>query len=153
MTDRDRLIELLNQTRGRYFFAGDDNLNLLADHLLANGVFILPEDLRATEDFSISAFIEAMQMYKEKDRYIKIPCEVGGTVYCLIQGFDNPLKATVNRITVQVSGVVISCSVLGYFGQSYMATDFGKTVFLTKEEAEKALATDTNVGNKKELGK
>ena len=42
MTDRDRLIELLNQTRGTYFFAGDDNLNLLADHLLANGVIVPP---------------------------------------------------------------------------------------------------------------
>ena len=67
------------------------------------------------------------------------PCKVGETVYCLIQGFENPLKATVNRITVQKDAVIISCSVLGYFGQSYMATDFGKTVFLTKEEAEKAL--------------
>ena len=70
---------------------------------------------------------------------IVAPCYIGQTVYCLIQGFENPLKATVNRITVKVDGVVISCSVLGYFGQSYMATDFGKTVFLTPEEAEKAL--------------
>ena len=67
------------------------------------------------------------------------PCKVGQTVYCLIQGFDNPLKANVKRIVIQESGVVISCSVLGYFGQSYMATDFGKTVFLTKEEAEEKL--------------
>ena len=72
------------------------------------------------------------------------PCKVGETVYCIIQGFENPLKATINRITVQISGVVLSCSVLGYFGESYMATDFGKTVFLTKEEAEEKL---------KELGK
>lgn len=79
-----------------------------------------------------------------KEQIIVPPCKVGETVYCLIQGFENPLKATVNRITVQISGVVLSCSVLGYFGQSYMVTDFGKTVFLTKEEAEKKL---------KELGK
>ena len=70
------------------------------------------------------------------------PCKVGDTVYCLIQGFENPLKATVNRITVQVSGVVISCSVFGYFGQSYMATDFGKTVFLTKSQAEEVLKNE-----------
>ena len=67
------------------------------------------------------------------------PCKVGETVYCLIQGFENPLKATVNRIAVQKDAVIISCSVLGYFGQSYMATDFGKTVFLTKEEAEEKM--------------
>ena len=67
------------------------------------------------------------------------PCKVGDVVYCLIQGFDNPLKANVKRIVIQESGVVLSCSVLGYFGQSYMATDFGKTVFLTEEEAEAKL--------------
>ncbi len=72
------------------------------------------------------------------------PCNAGETVYCLIQGFENPLKATVNRITVQKDAVIISCSVLGYFGQSYMATDFGKTVFLTKEEAEKVLNERNN---------
>ena len=78
-----------------------------------------------------------------KEQIIVLPCKVGETVYCLIQGFENPLKATANRITVQKDAVIISCSVLGYFGQSYMATDFGKTVFLTKEEAEKALEERT----------
>ncbi len=40
--DRERLIELLNQTRGTYFFAGDDNLQFLADYLLTNGVIVPP---------------------------------------------------------------------------------------------------------------
>lgn len=95
-----------------------------------------------TKKHNISASSVILEEYAEElvaNGAIVPPCKVGETVYCLIQGFENPLKATVNRITVQVSGVVISCSVLGYFGQSYMATDFGKTVFLTKEEAEAEL--------------
>ncbi len=75
-----------------------------------------------------------------EDGWIRPPCKVGDTVYCLIQGFEQPLKANVKKIVIQESGVVISCSIYGYFGQSFMATDFGKTAFLTREEAEKALA-------------
>lgn len=109
MQERDRLIELLEDTLHEWECdVQSETLSQIAEHLIENGVIVLP-------------------------------CKVGQTVYCLIQGFENPLKATVNRITAQVSGVVISCSVLGYFGESYMATDFGKTVFLTKEEAEEKL--------------
>lgn len=106
MTDRDRLIEILNN----WGTENNDGIcaESVADYLIENGV-ILP------------------------------PCKVGNVVYCLIQGFENPLKATIKRIVIQADGVIISCSVLGYFGQSYMATDFGKTIFLTKEEAERAL--------------
>ena len=91
------------------------------------------------EKYNSLEFAEHLAEHLLANGVIVPPCKVGETVYCLIQGFENPLKATVNRITVQVSGIVISCSVLGYFGQSYMATDFGKTVFLTKEEAEEKL--------------
>lgn len=106
MTDRDRLIELLNQTRGTYFFAGDDNLNLLADHLLSNGV-IVP------------------------------PCKVGDTVWHKEEGYlldSYKIKFIYNDMTASN----ISRDLL------FSVKDIGKTVFLTKEEAEEKL---------KELGK
>ena len=117
MTDKDRLIELLVD-----FNPYKDPIRQMADRMI----------------------IEKIADYLLANGVIVPPCKVGKTVYCLVQGFENPLKATVNRITVQASGVVISCSVLGYFGQSYMATDFGKTVFLTKEEAEEKLKEISN---------
>ena len=84
MTDRDRLIELLEDTLHEWECdVQAETLSQIAEHLIANGVFLLPEDLRGTEDFSVSAFIEAMQMHKEKDRYIKLPCKVGDKVYIL----------------------------------------------------------------------
>ena len=110
MTDRDRLIELVNKAKEEY-------ANDITDH--------------TETDYIVECLLN--------NDVIVPPCKVGDMVYCLIQGFENPLKATVNRITVQKDAVIISCSVLGYFGQSYMATDFGKTVFLTKEEAEEKL--------------
>ena len=120
MTDKDRLIELIKQ--------GVDQTpcNSNSDYD-CEGVKCKDCESKSITDHLLANGI------------IVPPCKVGKTVYCLVQGFENPLKATVNRITVQASGVVISCSVLGYFGQSYMATDFGKTVFLTKEEAEENL--------------
>ena len=80
---RDRLVELIFQGDEKCSeqdcrdckyhgkeFCGFEHI---ADHLIKNGVYLLPEDLKGTDDFSISAFIEAMQMYKEKDQYVKLP--------------------------------------------------------------------------------
>lgn len=110
MTGRDRLIEIVDKAKEEY-------ANDITDH--------------TETDYIVECLLN--------NGVIAPPCKVGDVVYCLIQGFENPLKATIKRIVIQTDGVVISCSVLGYFGQSYMATDFGKTVFLNKEEAEKAL--------------
>lgn len=119
MTDKDKLIKLIHEAEDEYM------VYEMAEQALANGVFKSREEYIA--DYLIANGV------------ILLPCKVGNVVYCLIQGFENPLKATIKRIVIQADGVIISCSVLGYFGQSYMATDFGKTIFLTKEEAERAL--------------
>jgi hypothetical protein len=169
MTDRDiqrdRLIEIIKYAEDNpektcpHYLEADcydcpydkgeecDHVARKADYLLANGVFILPEDLRGTEEFSISAFIEAMQMYKEKDRYIKPPCDIGQTVYT-IYGYSFKIQ----RIEVlEDRKIIFRCGNDGT--DDYMAFydfEIGTDVFLTKEEAENALVTDTNVGSKKE---
>ena len=119
MTDRDRLIELFKKIEYTPFPEMTIKSNL-------GNQFT---------DYALNHIVDEILA----NGVMVPPCKVGETVYCLIQGFENPLKAIVNRITVQKDAVIISCSVLGYFGQSYMATDFSKTVFLTKEEAEKEL--------------
>ena len=84
MTDRAKLIKLYEKAFKEWMNNTNGNPTVsefICDYLLANGVFLLPEDLRGTQDFSISAFIEAMQMYKEKDRYIKLPCKAGSEVF------------------------------------------------------------------------
>ena len=175
MSDRDRLIELFEQMdrnpeitcpkpndiefceKCQYNINGMlcKTLERKVDYLLANGVFILPEDLRGAEDFSISAFIEAMQMYKEKDRYIKPPCKVGDTVYYRNRSYHIELKkdtiyeAKVVRIVITSLGTSLIIQIRGEWGciqQSNVdcietpdVKDFDRTVFLTKEEAKKAL--------------
>lgn len=154
MTDRDRLIELLENCIEENVGVNDPNVSFevdyenIADHLLANGVFLLPEDLRGTEDFSISAFIEAMRMYKEKDQYIKSPCKVGNTVYCIVflpigcywcvqKGFVREIRITEENVSVNI----VDCENTKYANLNIIVpiADFGKTVFLTKEEAEQKL--------------
>ena len=156
MSDRDRLIELFNEiekdpaiTCPAYktdktckdckYTINESMCNHIereVDYLLANGVFILPEDLRGTEDFSISAFIEAMQMYKEKDRYIKPPCDIGQTVYTRY-GYSFKIE----KIEVlEDKKILFRCGNDGT--DDYMAFydfEIGTDVFLTKEEAEEML--------------
>ena len=95
---RDRLIELLIDTPniGMAPIASQ----MIADHLLANGV-IVP------------------------------PCKVGDTVYCL-----ETIGNTINDYVVQNVGITAT---QGGWGIERRFNDFGKTVFLTKEEAESKL--------------
>ena len=144
MTDRDRLIELLGlrlpinvrNVLGSYDTIGErtlavDEREKLADYLLANGV-IVP------------------------------PCKVGDVVYSFCDVFGAILPYVIQDFKVGFLGK--DRPNYWYWEATSHATetdelldeidfdldDIGKTVFLTKEEAEKALATDTNVGNKKE---
>jgi hypothetical protein len=142
MTERERLIEMLRQgqkehsercqaeiakmlsEKHHYNSATDRSQSLweaLADHLLANGV-IVP------------------------------PCKVGDTVYTM-----PPCWREKDGVSAyQITNLMISCSKKGIWTKKYRAMwfvngktvdaqmnfcidDIGKTVFLTKEEAEKAL--------------
>ena len=109
---RDRLIELLEKA---FEFYIDDPYCIpdegeFADHLLANGV-IVP------------------------------PCKVGDRVYSINIGDKKTLKIwiepngdRITQIKINRGGYHFKCW-WGYFHLS----DIGKTVFLTKEEAEQAL--------------
>ena len=59
------------------------------------------------------------------------PCKVGDTVYCL-DTIGNPI----NNYVVQNVGITAT---QGGWGIERSFDDFGKTVFLTKKEAKKAL--------------
>ena len=117
---RDSLTELLKEANDIVKRNGFDfNANVMADHLLANGV-IVP------------------------------PCKVGQTVYVPWEWFGNRGIATP---IVECIQIVRSKELCGFFidmksdevafndvyGFWKTFDDIGKTVFLTKEEAEKAL--------------
>lgn len=72
---------------------------------------------------------------EERDRLVKLPCKVGETVY-----YINPNENTINELVVYSFDI----RPLQHFACDYMGTrlnfnQFGKTVFLTKSEAEAKL--------------
>lgn len=88
--------------------------------------------------------------FKDKSRYIELPCKVGDTVYLPWKWKDTSGIAilTVERISITEAGQSIRTDFwsddedywLAYNCGVFKFDHIGKTVFLTKEEAEKALA-------------
>lgn len=133
MTDRNRLIELLKQAQDNYCDICAEDLgykdhepfeNYFADYLLANGV-IVP------------------------------PCKVGDTVWVNYEYYKReprtyPVKVYAYRFDTKKNNMRIcvegnfKISAYGgnythYYNGTFAWNSVGKTVFLTKEEAEKAL--------------
>lgn len=108
---RERLIELLDQNCG---YVQEQKAETLADYLLENGV-IVP------------------------------PCKVGDIVYQVTGNFISEFRVRCIEIGVssgQHSLIILHTELLSGIattGEVLWANDFGKTVFLTRKEAEKAL--------------
>lgn len=106
---RERLIELIKNAHRVAIWHNYDINEYIADALLAEGV-IVPT------------------------------CKVGDTVWWADAEFEELLKGEVVSFSLQKEGLWAYCRYNG--GLTYwhlVSEDFGKTVFLTKEEAEKAL--------------
>ena len=87
--------------------------------------------------------------FKDRSRFVELPCKVGDTVYSIYKG---DIEAhIVNRLEFCTVGNNSECQ--DYFGAAegidncdenfsfinFTKATFGKTVFLTREEAEQAL--------------
>ena len=88
------------------------------------------------DNFDIEGIEDFCRFSKPKSRYIELPCAVGDTVYikCHISGGAIPdfiVTETVTKIGLTVRGLLHE--------HSYDFNQLGKTVFLSREEAEKAL--------------
>jgi hypothetical protein len=123
---RDRLIELIRQAKKKTKGENCDiERNMIfADYLLANGVVVLP-------------------------------CKIGETLYDAREFFykaDAPDLYEMKSDDICVEKDSKSGEYRFIYDDAYVSYDeIGKTVFLTKEEAERALrksVTDTNVGDK-----
>jgi uncharacterized protein YqgQ len=114
MTDRERLIELMRKQFTELYKDGDWNFNEMlvgvADYLLENGV-IVP------------------------------PCKVGDIVYYIFEGEIRELTVISLSYTFSENIKHFNLHTTNYRGAvlSYEIKNIVKTVFLTKEEAEKAL--------------
>ena len=105
MTDRDRLIEILQDTLHEWECdVSIKTLTEIAEHLLANGV-IVP------------------------------PCKVGQIVWLVRDGKIE--ETTVEKIVLKDKGLYLKLLCNSFYETT--CRSIGKTVFLTREEAEKKL--------------
>ena len=112
MTDRERLIELIQNAVGgcaRHW------AEIIADHLLANGVIVPPCKVGQTV------------------WSVRTVCNIDGTE-C-----DEILEGKVHSISTDEKRTWMYMSYLGGLNYWHTFDDVGKTVFLAKEEAEQAL--------------
>ena len=142
---RDRLIELIEE------WDRQNEIESIADYLIANGVIVVDTAAVSVENRPLISqclgrpldeIIELVQAKKD-GRVIVPPCKVGDTVYCIIPkcnapynycsyngGYGTarcgkePCKAYIKEISFSLSDI----------------ENIGKTVFLTREQAECALA-------------
>lgn len=124
MTERERLVELISDAGCpireqrclgcKYLESEDCLVEVIADQLLANGVIVLPCRVGDTVWFIKSLFGYAKQPMCGKVYAIKTYTSENIFTFCVTM--DN------SRAT-----------------RTFTSADIGKTAFLTKEEAEKAL--------------
>ena len=107
---RDRLIELISKAKEENLNLLDFETKILADYLLANGVIVSP--IKVGQTIYVPACDEETIWIDEyKVKYF----------YCSSKG--------INRFYIEC----------GTMGNNFRPKDMGKTVFLTKEEAEEKL--------------
>ena len=76
--------------------------------------------------------------FKDKSRYIELPCKVGDKVYFDTYLHENSVGVQSHKV-INVKYVITTEPWKGGIGAEIYDYYFGKTVFLTREEAEKAL--------------
>ena len=80
--------------------------------------------------------VEGCTAFEDKSEWVHLPCKVGDIVYCFEPCFDtdhHPKLKVVEKEIVELKTIAT------VFGLNFDVDSIGKTVFLTREEAEKAL--------------
>lgn len=106
-----------------------DSLQYGTDNILGI-IAIFYENLWAMADLR-----ECLKEYEDLDeqgKLLKLPCEIGNTVY-FVSSYSGICEHEIRKFQLDKNGWY-ACSNL-----KFKVSDFGKTVFLTREEAEAAL--------------
>ena len=121
MTDRERLVEWLMSKSCKERECPD----VQCDE--CDGLAIFRSDAERIADHILA------------DGWMRPPCKVGTTVYCIIDGFDTVAEGRVRFYTVHKDCIIYEVAINGYYAQRYTNKDFGYKIFFEREEAEKAL--------------
>lgn len=82
--------------------------------------------------------LQELAKAKTEGRLVVLPCKVGDTIWkikAVFSYFSKPMEDRVERIIISSNEILVCCT----SGTKFSVNSIGKTVFLTKEAAEKAL--------------
>lgn len=88
-------------------------------------------------------------LFKDCSRFVELPCKVGDTVYVIesIDGEQKIIQDHVETISIGYYTDVVNIYQFDGIKTDGYFSDFGKTVFLTREEAKQALKLKTGDTN------
>lgn len=124
-------------------YSTDDLIDVLLDRLAAyEDTGLEPEEIKNLKTGIIPAHWGELFYAEAEGRLLVLPCKVGDTVYTAQRGVISELS--VDHLELYNVGIWVGWHLIsGIYGNFRMdgfpASDIGKTVFLTREEAEAAL--------------
>ena len=103
------------------------------------------EDEAISKGVTFKCIVELMEADRDS-RLVVLPCKVGDTVYALFGADKYVSECVVKRIGMGDHIGFAAIEPISARGHEYGVSlkGFGKTVFLTREEAEKALEEKSN---------
>ena len=104
--------------------------------------YALKESKTLTEQLALLKHIRERAEADKDGRVVVLPCKVGHRVFALLDTDKHISECEVKRIGLGDEIGFVGLEPIGSRGREYgvALNGFGKTVFLTREEAEKALA-------------
>lgn len=94
-----------------------------------------------------TALASRCENFTDRSEWVHLPCEVGGTVFYFQGAYHlknksmwkiRPIKVTEFSMKMGKNGKLYPLSIIAN-GTRYPLTSIGKTIFLTRKEAEKVL--------------
>ena len=79
---------------------------------------------------------EECEWFKDKSEWVHLPCKMGDVIYCFAPCFDTDHRP---RLKVVEKEIIELKTIATVSGLNFDIDNIGKTVFLTREEAERAL--------------
>lgn len=77
--------------------------------------------------------------FTDSSEWVHIPCKVGDSIFCDGKLFADRFVGEVMEFTVDIVRTQVCTTHCGEIDMIFNFKDFGKTVFLAREEAEQAL--------------
>lgn len=145
MTQKERLVQLIiDSVNG----CARNWAEVIADHLLANGVVVIDTDVVSMKNRPLISSVASLPIdevidlvkAKEEGRLIVPPCKVGSKVYFADNEHHSAFIGNIVSYSLDAAHLWFNCHYECGLNIWHPIEDFGKTVFLTREEAEKALA-------------